>query len=601
MTTEQSKYTNIARYTWHIWGRQKGKLPLILGGLGFAAFLDTLFPVVTGMLITQINSVVHGERKWSTALAHMFILFVALEFFYHTFRNGTLFLWNRFAVRALHTIITESFAKVQKFSTDWHANAFAGGTVRKITRGMWAFDVYEDNIIMMLYPTVIVLISTVIIMFLHWPLMGLVTLVSAMTYISFSLWAVMKINAPRFRQSADADTKVGAALADAITGNTAVKSFGTESREEERFASVTWNWRTLSLRSWNTGIAMDLLRRYMAMLMMAAMVGTSIALWTKGLATPADIVFVLTSYMTLSAYLKNIGEQMSNLQRAMAEMEDVVGFWLREDEVKDIAGAGELVATKGEIVFDHVRFSYANKGDTIYDDFSVTIEPGEKIALVGFSGSGKSTFVKLLQRLYDVQGGSIRIDGQDIRTVTQQSLRQAIALVPQEPILFHRSIASNIAYGKPDASMDDIMDAARKAYAHDFIESLPHGYDTLVGERGVKLSGGERQRVAIARAVLADAPILILDEATSSLDSVSEHYIQKALASLMNGRTTITIAHRLATIKSVDRILVFNDGKIVEQGRHSDLIHRPDSYYKRLYEMQALDLIGDEDDVLAAE
>ena len=250
-----------------------------------------------------------------------------------------------------------------------------------------------------------------------------------------------------------------------------------------------------------------------------------------------------------------------------------------------------LTPGAGQIIFDQINFTYDNQNELIYRNFSIRIEPGEKVALVGHSGSGKSTFVKLLQRLYDVQSGEIYIDAQNIAEVTQSSLRKAIALVPQDPILFHRSLIDNIAYGNDQASEEEIIAAARQAYAHEFIENLPQGYDTLVGERGIKLSGGERQRVAIARAILSDAPVLILDEATSSLDSVSEDYIQRALAELMKGRTTITIAHRLSTIKNVDRILVFNQGKIVEQGTHSALLADQQSHYKKLYDMQVLGLI----------
>jgi ATP-binding cassette subfamily B protein len=248
------------------------------------------------------------------------------------------------------------------------------------------------------------------------------------------------------------------------------------------------------------------------------------------------------------------------------------------------------------IAFDRVGFRYPGAETHLYTNMSLTIAAGEKLALVGPSGSGKSTMVKLIQRLYDVTEGRIHIDGQDISRVTMESLRRQIALVPQDPILFHRSLAENIAYGKPGASMEEMVSAAKKAFAHEFIMALPTGYDSLVGERGVKLSGGERQRVAIARAILADAPILILDEATSSLDSVSEHYIQLALYELMRGRTTITIAHRLSTVQKADRILVFDSGRIVEQGSHAGLMASPRSQYRKLYDMQALELFGDRDE-----
>jgi ATP-binding cassette subfamily B protein len=233
---------------------------------------------------------------------------------------------------------------------------------------------------------------------------------------------------------------------------------------------------------------------------------------------------------------------------------------------------------RGEIVFDRVTFRYANQPSPLYSDFSLRIAPGERVALVGPTGAGKSTFVKLIQRLYDLEAGAIVIDGENIADLTQASLRQAIAVVPQDPALFHRTISENIAYGRPDATAEEIVAVARRARAHDFIARLPKGYDTLVGERGVKLSGGERQRVAIARAMLTDAPILVLDEATSSLDMETEKLVQAAADALMAGRTTVVIAHRLSTIRDADRILVFQDGRIVEEGRHGELVSQGGVY-----------------------
>jgi len=230
------------------------------------------------------------------------------------------------------------------------------------------------------------------------------------------------------------------------------------------------------------------------------------------------------------------------------------------------------------VAFDHVTFGYGDGNEPLYRDFSLVIAPGERVALVGPTGAGKSTFVKLIQRLYDLQGGRILVDGQDVAKVSQATLRRAIAVVPQDPALFHRTIAENIGYARPDATREEIALAARRARAHDFIAALPRGYDTLVGERGVKLSGGERQRVAIARAFLADAPILVLDEATSSLDVETERHVQAAMEELMAGRTTIVIAHRLSTIRHADRILVFEHGQLVEEGRHADLVARAGAY-----------------------
>jgi len=255
--------------------------------------------------------------------------------------------------------------------------------------------------------------------------------------------------------------------------------------------------------------------------------------------------------------------------------------------IEDRSTAKAISIEEGRIGFENVTFQYGSHTTPLYKDFSVTIPAGQRVGLVGHSGSGKTTFVKLIQRLYDVTGGRITIDGQDVAESTQESLRRQVAIVPQEPILFHRSLAENIGYGRPDATPEEIEDAARLANAHDFIAALPKGYRTLVGERGVKLSGGERQRVALARAFLADAPILILDEATSSLDSESEALIQQAIERLMVGRTAIIIAHRLSTVRSLDRILVFDQGRIAEDGTHEQLLALDGGVYRRLFERQA--------------
>tara|TARA_B100000676_G_scaffold310799_1_gene378471 strand:+ start:6959 stop:7888 length:930 start_codon:yes stop_codon:yes gene_type:complete len=253
----------------------------------------------------------------------------------------------------------------------------------------------------------------------------------------------------------------------------------------------------------------------------------------------------------------------------------------------------DFVPGNGATSFENVSFKYANQPDPIFSGLSLAIQPGEKVALVGESGSGKSTFVKLLQRLYDVDDGRIVIDDQDVASVTQESLRRAVAIVPQQPILFHRTLHENIAYARPDAPRAVVEAASRQAHSHEFINRLTTGYETLVGERGIKLSGGERQRLAIARAIIADAPVLVLDEARSSLDSITEKYIQDAIAELMHGRTSIIVAHRLSTIRSADRILVFDAGQIVEEGSHADLMSRTGGAYRRLYDMQALGFLDD--------
>jgi ATP-binding cassette subfamily B protein len=316
-----------------------------------------------------------------------------------------------------------------------------------------------------------------------------------------------------------------------------------------------------------------------------------------GRASPGDVAYVLTSYFIIHAYLRDIGMHINNLQRSANDMEELVAMHDEAVGIADAVDARPIAITGGRIVFEGVTFHYGGHRLPLYDRLSVDIRAGERVGLVGRSGSGKTTFVKLVQRLHDVTGGRILIDGQDIALATQHSLRSQIAIVQQDPILFHRSLAENIAYGRPGAGMAAIEQAARLANAHEFILRLPKGYGTLVGERGVKLSGGERQRVALARAFLADTPLLILDEATSSLDSESEALIQQAMARLMTGRTAIVIAHRLSTVRSLDRILVFDHGKIVEQGTHATLAARAGGIYRGLFERQATEFA----DVAAAE
>jgi ATP-binding cassette subfamily B protein len=316
----------------------------------------------------------------------------------------------------------------------------------------------------------------------------------------------------------------------------------------------------------------------------AGLTGLILWQWMQRRASPGDVAFAISAFMLMAGYLRNMGENVRMLQKGLDDAVDVAVYMRTPPQVADSGGASVLshsAALTGQIVFDRVTFGYAGQGQMLYRDFSLVIDPGQRVALVGPTGSGKSTFVKLIQRLYDLDGGRILIGGVDIARVTQASLRAAIAVVPQEPILFHRTIAENIAYAQPGAAPGEIEMAARRARAEGFIRRLPKGYDTLVGERGVKLSGGERQRVAIARAFMADAPILILDEATSSLDVETEKEVATATEALMAGRTTIVIAHRLSTVRSADRILVFQDGRVVEEGRHVDLVAR-DGPYARL-------------------
>ncbi len=275
---------------------------------------------------------------------------------------------------------------------------------------------------------------------------------------------------------------------------------------------------------------------------------------------------------------------VDEFNRAVGKCKQSLSYLITPFEIKDKEDATILNCNKGEIVFDKVKFDYKGT-NPLFEDKSIIVHPSQKVGLVGYSGSGKSTFVNLILRLYEVNDGRILIDNQDIKNVTQDSLRQNIAMIPQDPTLFHRSIMENIAYGKINATKLEVIEAAKKAHADDFINKLPDGYASLVGERGVKLSGGQRQRISIARAILKDAPILILDEATSQLDSITENYIQDSLFKLMENKTTIVIAHRLSTLLHMDRILVFDQGKIVQDGSHQELLVQ-EGLYRNMWNAQ---------------
>jgi ATP-binding cassette, subfamily B, bacterial len=568
------------------WLKQPLLASATAGGFVGATIADLFMPVFSGRLVDAMTLGAADPAARHAALM-AFVAIVALGLASMIVRLLGFRTIVPFTLRMMSDVARDAFMRVQRFSTDWHGNSFAGSTVRKITRGMWALDLLNDTIFMALLPSLLVLLGSMILLGLHWSSLGLVVAVGAVIYLPMIVWFSTRYIAPAARVSNAWDTKVGGTLADALTCNAVVKSFGAEAREDARLARVISRWRVRVQRTWlrynNTALA----QLSLLLCLRAAVIGGAVLLWIAGRASPGDVTYVLTSYYIIHAYLRDVGMHINNLQRSVNDMEELVAIHDEAIGIADVAGARPIDIQGGRIAFDDVTFHYGGHRAPLYDGLSVEIGAGERVGLVGRSGSGKTTFVKLVQRLYDVSGGSILIDGQDIARATQQSLRSQIAIVQQEPILFHRSLAENIAYGRPGASMAAIEQAARLANAHEFIQRLPKGYGTMVGERGVKLSGGERQRVALARAFLADAPVLILDEATSSLDSESEALIQQAIERLMKGRTSIVIAHRLSTVRSLDRILVFDRGEIVEQGTHAMLAKRSGGIYRGLFERQA--------------
>jgi ATP-binding cassette subfamily B protein len=578
------------------WRREAWCVAGIAASMTIATGADLLLPVYSGHLVDAIargGARLTALRAAEYSIAAMAALGAVLAGARYLAFLGIV----RLTTRLMRRMASDAFWRVQRFSTDWHANNFAGSIVRRITRGIWAVDMLDDTLLLALLPALLVLVGCPLLLGWRWPAMGMVVGAGAVVYVAISVALSLGWIAPAARLSNAQDTRLGGALADSITCNTAVKSFGAEEREDARLATVLnkWGWRTR--RTWMYASHSGLAQMITLLALRTLVMGCAAWLWWRGRASAGDVTFVLTSYFIVHGYLRDTGQHIANLQRGVNEMEEMVGFESQALGVADRADAKPVRVRAGEIVLERVTFRYGMQTEPLFRDFSIRIEPGERVGLVGHSGSGKTTFVKLLHRLYDVTGGRILVDGQDIAHVTQDSLRAQLALVPQEPLLFHRSLAENIAYGRPGAKKREIEEAARLANAHEFIVRQAKGYATLVGERGVKLSGGERQRVALARAFLANAPVLVLDEATSSLDSESEALIQEAMERLIAGRTAIVIAHRLATVRMLDRILVFDRGEVVEEGRHEELVRMNGGIYRRLFERQALGLLSGEEDL----
>ena len=321
------------------------------------------------------------------------------------------------------------------------------------------------------------------------------------------------------------------------------------------------------------------------LILQVGMILYGLKVWSAGLITVGQFTMVTSLSLLIIGDARNLSRRFLEFFEYVGNIMDGVEIIATPHEITDSQDASELEVSTGEIEFKDVTFRYGS-GKAVFEGLNIKVQPGEKVGLVGFSGSGKTTFLNLVLRLYDLDSGSILIDGSSIAEVTQDSLRGQISVIPQEPMLFHRSLMENIRYGSLDASDEEVIEASKKARAHDFILEQAEGYDTLVGERGIKLSGGQRQRIAIARAILKDAKVLLMDEATSSLDSVTEKEIQGGLRHLVEGRTVLVIAHRLSTISHLDRILVFHEGKVVEDGNHSELLMKA-GHYLRLWEMQA--------------
>ena len=566
-------FVRVFSYTLQLWTRKRGLTLTLLAMVLISTASDIAIPVATGHLIATVSDVGAPWGAFAMLLGLGIVSIGSKILGYFAIIDLT--------VPTMRTAEAEAFAHIQRLPADWHANAFAGSTVRKITRGAWALDDLADVLLLELLPSILILLGTIgTLTAFRWEV-GLIAFVGAVLFLSLSLALTLYWVAPAARLANAQDSRVSGALADAITSNAVVRAHAGEAREDERLGRVLAKWAHRTRRTWRRGTWSGLAQDTSIWGLRAAVLGGALLTYTRGIADAGEIAFVVSALGMLDGYLRQIGSHVRNLQKAVNDAEELVDLMAVTPEQAVVRSpACALPANAAALAFNHIDYGYAGARTPLFSKLNVAIPAGQKVGLVGRSGSGKTTFVKLIQRIHEVSEGAITLGGTDIARVPLSELRHQIAIVPQEPILFHRSLAENISYARPGATPEDIRNAAKQAGASDFIERLPNGYGTEVGERGVKLSGGERQRVAIARAFLSDAPVLVMDEATSSLDSEAEERVAEAAERLMEGRTTLVIAHRLATVERMDRILVFDQGRIVEDGTPAALMARKDGLYR---------------------
>lgn len=527
---------------------------------------DELLPTFLPYIIAFVGSVAVGEL----------IIWRLVLFLQWTMSERVVYQLNRTVFNAL-----------SEQSMEFHSNRFGGSLVSQANKFTGAFARLSDLILFNILPLIYAFLFTFIILtpILPWFSLALAILaVIFMVVAWFSFRSIRELNV----KEAEAQNKVSGQIADSITNIFAVKSFGRESHEKQRFKRFATDARQASFSIRNAVILRDI---WFGLIITA--IGTTafitLIFGNAWFGVAIGTLLLAVNYsMQILGNLWNVNGMLRQFNRIFGDAREMSLILRTEASVVDAKNAKQLKPTKGALTIKDMTFRHADASEEeiMFDTFNLKIKPGQRVGLVGHSGSGKTTLTKLILRFADIQKGTIEIDGQSIADVTQNSLRESIAYVPQEPMLFHRSLKENILYGKPDASDEDVRLAAKRANALEFIEKLPDGLDTLVGERGIKLSGGQRQRIAIARAILKDAPVLILDEATSALDSESEKLIQDALEKLMKNRTSLVIAHRLSTISKLDRIIVMEDGKIIEDGSHEELLALK-GQYARLWAHQS--------------
>lgn len=582
----KEKDTTRVSHVIHDYWKHTVRYPWLVTALVVVGFSIQAATVAAPLYLKQFVDLIASVKPEGTADKLVMILgmFAFFAFAAWGLRRVQFYFIAMLETRVMADLNVTSFDYIIRHSYHFFISNFVGSLVRRVTRYSKSYEVIVDAIAFQLYPVVLIAIGIVIVLFLRNPLLGLGLALWIVVFTTLQITLIKKVHPLRLKV-AEEDSVVTGVLSDALANQSTATVFTGISYEHKRFADSVSRLQKVQFRSWRFDDNVWAVQGFLIVVVNVALLFLAMRLWREGLLSVGDFVLLQTYLLTLFERLVQAGREMRHVFSAVAEATEMAEILRIPHDIQDRPNAVPLIVRNGEIRCTDVDFKYRD-GNAVLSKFNLTIRGGEKIALVGPSGAGKTTVTKILLRLYDVDGGRIEIDGQNINAVTLDSLREGIAFVPQDPMLFHRSLLENIRYGRQDATKEEVIEAAKKAHCHEFISVLKHGYETLVGERGIKLSGGERQRIAIARAILKDAPILVLDEATSSLDSESEHLIQDALETLMEGKTVIVIAHRLSTVSKMDRIIVMEEGQVSAEGTHEDLIAQG-GRYQTLWNIQA--------------